>query len=161
MLAGFIGNFVGFVQELPLLRKTSQCLEYACLFMKTGAVYYFYTRMCVGILNFFTGIVFILKLRQLYNQTDPDIHSHYKSARINKVALIVICLEFFLNFLPQPLALLIFYLSGVTIGSIGGPYSFVLVSLDIFISSMIYSNNIKKAKRNDSVVIVTRSLTQQ
>ncbi|KAI1696869.1 serpentine type 7TM GPCR chemoreceptor srbc domain-containing protein [Ditylenchus destructor] len=152
----YCSNFVALYQELPLLPEAKKCSVVSCVFLKTGLAFFTTTKTCVSALNFVVGLIFLYK----FWQTTRHIHlNHQTSAsisrrRTNKVALFVICLDFFLNFLPQLSSLFLLKVFGVSLASFLGSYNFVFQSIDIVVSSMIYSSSIKKKKSKETITFV-------
>ncbi|KAI1713231.1 serpentine type 7TM GPCR chemoreceptor srbc domain-containing protein [Ditylenchus destructor] len=136
----FVSNFVAFCMELPLSPQAENCITWSCLFIKTGSVFYTYTKMTGGALNCLAGAFFIYKFWQVHRGIHPIHSNQWATRKANRVALLVICLELFLNFFPQLGASLIYQITGMQIGSMIGPYNLVFASVDIFVSSIVYYN---------------------
>ncbi|KAI1705027.1 serpentine type 7TM GPCR chemoreceptor srbc domain-containing protein [Ditylenchus destructor] len=155
----FAGNFVAFCTELPLSPKANSCITWACLFIKTGGVFYTYTKIIAGGLNSVSGAIFVFKFWQASKNAIVGFQSNSRKA--NRVALLVIFLEFFLNFVPQLATLLLYQIFGIVVGSIIGPYNLITASLDIFISSIVYSKTgPKKALFQDTSTIPSQTTKQ-
>ncbi|KAI1698940.1 serpentine type 7TM GPCR chemoreceptor srbc domain-containing protein [Ditylenchus destructor] len=100
-------NVFASFQEFPL-KNVEGCLVLACLFVKTGGIFYTYTKTCCGFLNLFAGAVFLIKLRFTGNAIESLQAPQSASRRINRIAVLVMCLELCLNFTPQLTALILF-----------------------------------------------------
>ncbi|KAI1699548.1 serpentine type 7TM GPCR chemoreceptor srbc domain-containing protein [Ditylenchus destructor] len=137
-------NVFASFQEFPL-KNIEGCLVLACLFVKTGVIFYTYTKTCCGFLNLFAGAVFLIKLRYTGNAIEPLQAPQSANRRINRIALLVMCLELCLNFAPQLTALILFNTLGIVVGSYIGSYNFMGCCFDIFISSSIYSWSLRRS----------------
>ncbi|KAI1708162.1 serpentine type 7TM GPCR chemoreceptor srbc domain-containing protein [Ditylenchus destructor] len=135
----FIGNFVGICMELPLLPRTASCQTWACLMIKTGGRVYSYTKIATGFLNTLSGIVFLYQFWRASRMIHPLHTNQWAIRKANRIALIVIGLEFFLNFMPQVTNMVLYQFFGIVIGSYIGPYNLITASVDILISSIVYS----------------------
>ncbi|KAI1705028.1 serpentine type 7TM GPCR chemoreceptor srbc domain-containing protein [Ditylenchus destructor] len=135
----FVGNFIGFCLELPLSPKTASCQTWACLMIKTGGLVYTYTKIAAGLLSTISGIVFLYQFWRASRMIHPLQTNQWASRKTNRIALLVIGLEFFLNFMPQMANMILFQVFGIVIGSYIGPYNLITASMDILISSIVYS----------------------
>ncbi|KAI1698937.1 serpentine type 7TM GPCR chemoreceptor srbc domain-containing protein [Ditylenchus destructor] len=148
IISMIIAGVIAACQELPLAPQTENCTVLACLFVKTGAAFFTYTKICLGFANVITGSLFLFKFRQAKCILKPLQAKHSASRRINKMAVLVICLEFFFNFLPQLTALILFQIFGIMLGSIVGSYN-LMGSLDALISSIMYSAILNREKSKE------------
>ncbi|KAI1716912.1 serpentine type 7TM GPCR chemoreceptor srbc domain-containing protein [Ditylenchus destructor] len=136
----FVSNFVAFCMELPLSPQAENCITWSCLFIKSGSIFYTYTKMTGGALNCLAGAFFIYKFWQAHRGIHLILSNQWATRKANIIALLVICLELFLNFFPQLGASLIYQITGMQIGAMIGPYNLVFASVDIFVSSIVYYN---------------------
>ncbi|KAI1699552.1 hypothetical protein DdX_17257 [Ditylenchus destructor] len=132
----FISNVIAiYLDSLP--RQKEECND--CESKKTRGALYNITKMGFGLMNLIAGAVFLLKLHQTRSMVEPLQPAQSTTKRINKIAVLVICLELFLNFLPQLTAFILEQTFGITLGSIVGVYNFIGCAIDIFISSVTYT----------------------
>ncbi|KAI1712883.1 hypothetical protein Ddc_12226 [Ditylenchus destructor] len=130
-------NFWIYLQELPLPLQSSNngkrylndeqilgCVTYACLFQKTGA----------------KGLTLILKLRS-YRRAYPTSQDYFRRANI--IVCIVTVMEFLMNFVPQLVTFIFFQAFGIVISLYVGSLNVLLSSIEILISSIIYSFTLK------------------
>ncbi|KAI1699545.1 hypothetical protein DdX_17249 [Ditylenchus destructor] len=151
-----IAGTIAACHELPLSPQTENCTVLACLFVKTGAAFYTYPKICFGFANVITGSLFLFKFQQTRRTLTPLQAKNSSSQRINKMVVLVICLEFFLNFLPQLTAVILFQAFGIMLGSIVGSYN-LLACLDVLISSIMYSANLNREKSREKKEIPLRN----
>ncbi|KAI1699550.1 hypothetical protein DdX_17254 [Ditylenchus destructor] len=92
----FSGNIIA-----AYLDRIFVCNDNTCESKKTRGALYNYTKMGFGLMNLIAGAVFLLTLHQTRSMVEPLQPAQSTTKRINKIAVLVICLELFLNFLPQ------------------------------------------------------------
>ncbi|KAI1705431.1 hypothetical protein DdX_13569 [Ditylenchus destructor] len=157
-----IFNLYAAFQELPLLPITA-CRVYMCLFRKTGLQTFTVTRMIGGFLNCIIGLFFLIKLWKIRRAHSamtaaytPNVSSSNNNAstKLNWLAVLVIATEFFLNFCPQLIALLLYTMFDTLISEYVGAYNVVLPAIEIFMLSTIYSKMLKKSEKEGSTVSV-------
>ncbi|KAI1703615.1 serpentine type 7TM GPCR chemoreceptor srbc domain-containing protein [Ditylenchus destructor] len=139
--------------ELPLAESTKDCAIFSCLLTKTGAVFFTYSKMLAGALNFFGGIIFLYKFwksKSFYSNDQTS--SNERDRRTNKVAIVVITLEIVLNFIPQVGAALVYQVFGIVPGAYLGPYNFSLTATDAIISSSLIYSTTFKSKHKTQVI---------
>ncbi|KAI1701245.1 serpentine type 7TM GPCR chemoreceptor srbc domain-containing protein [Ditylenchus destructor] len=136
-------NFWIYLQELPLPLQSS-CVTYACLFQKTGAKGYTFTKIILGFFNFVVGFTLILKLRS-YRRAYPTSQDYFRRANI--IVCIVTVMEFLMNFVPQLVTFIFFQAFGIVISLYIGSLNVLLSSIEILISSIIYSYTLKGRRR--------------
>uniref|UniRef100_A0A915E924 G-protein coupled receptors family 1 profile domain-containing protein n=1 Tax=Ditylenchus dipsaci TaxID=166011 RepID=A0A915E924_9BILA len=141
-------------KELPV-EKVSDCKVFGCLLKKTGGRSFFLTKIFLGVLIIGIGLIFIVKICHLSKEQKAiEDNNTYKKA--NKIAFVVLLCEFFLNFLPQSIILLLHEAWGITLDA--GPYTGLLSALDVFITAAVYTKVLKRfivGKSNTIKVIST------
>ncbi|KAI1698451.1 hypothetical protein DdX_17906 [Ditylenchus destructor] len=134
-------NVAAVFQVFPLTANIEGCLVFACLLTNTSGIFYTYTKIICGSLNLIAGGIFLLKWCYSENRVAIALGSAQleRNRTVNRIAVLVICLELCLNFTPQVTAIILFQTSGIVVGSYIGAYNFMGCCFDIFISSSIYS----------------------
>uniref|UniRef100_A0A915ETR8 Uncharacterized protein n=1 Tax=Ditylenchus dipsaci TaxID=166011 RepID=A0A915ETR8_9BILA len=81
------------------------------------------------------------------------------TAKVNKLGISIIAIEFFLNFLPQIIALIALRANffGFTISDHIGLYNFTLVAIDVFFSNYLYCKTLKLIKSKDPTTELVKS----
>ncbi|KAI1711461.1 serpentine type 7TM GPCR chemoreceptor srbc domain-containing protein [Ditylenchus destructor] len=156
-------NLYAAFQELPLLPITA-CRVYMCLFRKTGLQTFTVTRMIGGFFNCVTGLFFLIKLWKIqrahsvmtaaYTPTVSGSINNNANTKLNRLAVLVIATEFFLNFCPQLIALLLYKMFDTLISEYVGAYNVVLPAIEICMLSTIYSKMLKKSEKEGSTASV-------
>ncbi|KAI1720410.1 hypothetical protein DdX_05800 [Ditylenchus destructor] len=143
--------------ELPI-PETTYCMTTSCLFKKTGQRAYIYSKAVFGLLNFIAGIVFIVVYRRHHIitrncQSDSGPSKNFLTQekritlfqrKISFAAMLLILTEFFVNFMPQFIAIFLQKVFGISISSNFPYYNTLFIVLDIMISLCVYHKTLNK-----------------
>ncbi|KAI1718353.1 hypothetical protein Ddc_09398 [Ditylenchus destructor] len=119
---------------------------------------YIYSKAVFGLLNFIAGIVFIVVYRKhtiiiRYSQSDSGTSKNYLTQekritlfqrKISFAAMLLILTEFFVNFMPQFIAIFLQKIFGISISKNFPYYNTLFIVVDIMISLCVYHKTLNK-----------------
>jgi len=157
--------FYGFV-SVPLSSHYSffhsnftGCEVFDCIAAMDGSlVFYTAVKTVNGGLNFVTGLMLIWRIWAMEKRVGITMHCDANGCRpsefkrkANVIAIVAVCAEFFFNFFPQLIVMVLAELiPSLMVSDYAGPYNVFSNSFDSLLSSYTYRKILLKPKKKES-----------